>query len=157
MAFAGGFNAMGFQPITETSTTQKHPLGTTVRAFDPATQQEAEFVYLKGVASTAVGDFVVYEDGETTRAVAASKGPGAVAMSANVANQYGWYARKGVVPVAVAGAVADGSIPYVTATAGALDDAVVAGQGVSGAKFAAAAGGAGTVAVDLAYPSVGEF
>ena len=157
MAFAGAFNAMGMQPVTDTSTTQKHSLGTTMRAYDPVSQEEAEFVYLQGVASTAVGDFVVYEDGQTTRAVAASKGPGAVAMSANVASQFGWYARRGRVPVSVAAAVADGTQPYVTATPGALDDAVVAGSGVSGAKFTEAAAGAGLTNIELAYPEVGSF
>ena len=37
----------GMQPIADTSTTQRHPLGTIVRA-DDATYGEGEFVYLKG-------------------------------------------------------------------------------------------------------------
>lgn len=85
---------VGGQPIANTETTQNHPLGTITRGWDP-TFGEGEFIYLLGVASTAVGDLVVW-DGvtyATTRApVTANLGRGvAVAMSANVASQYGWY------------------------------------------------------------------
>lgn len=85
---------IGSQPIDATSTTQGLPLGTRVRAVD-SSYGEGEFVYLKGVASTAAGDFVVFDAkaGTTTRAVAGTTKTGsvAVAMSANVASQYGWY------------------------------------------------------------------
>ena len=116
------------------------------------------FIYHKGVASTAVGDFCVLDQyaGTSTRAVAASKGPGGVAMSANVANQYGWYCVRGAVPVKAATVVA-GTIPFVTATDGTLDDTAAAGQGISGAKFATADGtpSAGLAVILLRYPSVG--
>ena len=45
------------QRIDAISTTKNHPLGTIVRAVDP-TYGEAEFIYLKGVASTVVGSGV---------------------------------------------------------------------------------------------------
>ena len=47
---------IGMQAIADTSSTQQHPLGTVVRAVD-ATYGAGEFVYLKGVASTAVGSW----------------------------------------------------------------------------------------------------
>ena len=47
-------NYVGAQPIEDTSTTQKHPLGTIVRGTDP-TYGEGEFIYLLGVANTVVG------------------------------------------------------------------------------------------------------
>ena len=84
---------IGFQPIGVTSTTQNHPLGTVVTAKDP-TYGEGEFIYLEGVASTAVGDAVTYDAAfQTARAAAGTNLPRAVAfaMSANVASQYGWY------------------------------------------------------------------
>ena len=82
---------VGAQGLELTDTTQNHELGTEVQGFD-STYGTATFKYLKGVASTVVGDLVVYDQkaNTTTRAVAGSRGPAAVAMSANVANQYGW-------------------------------------------------------------------
>src|SRR5690348_11164155 len=83
---------IGAQPIADTSTTQNHPLGTIVRAVDP-TYGEGEFIYLLGAGSTAVRDWVSYnsDDWTTTRLAANAIGPVGVAMSANVASQYGWY------------------------------------------------------------------
>ncbi len=148
---------VGGQAIADTSAVQKHPLGTRVRAYDP-TYGEAEFVYLKGVAATAAGDLVTYESqtGATARSGAASKGPCAVAMSANVANQFGWYAVAGAIVALYAGAAVAGAIPYVTATAGAIDDAVVAGQGIVGAAVVSSAG-AGLGVVQLDHPSIGAL
>lgn len=99
MAFHITDAKVGFQPIANTETTQKHPLGTVVRAVDP-TYGEGEFIYLKGVASTAVGSLVTYNTSSFTTALApvgANKPqPIAVAMSANVADQYGWYQISGI-------------------------------------------------------------
>lgn len=94
MAYSVTNPIAGSQNIADTSTTQNHPLGTIVQAKD-ATFGEGEFIYLLGVASTAVGDVVVW-DGvtyQTTRAaVTTLQGRSVgVAMSANVASQYGWY------------------------------------------------------------------
>src|SRR5574341_35098 len=151
--------ALGYQDIAETSTTQKHPLGTRVIASDPV-YGEAEFIYLKGVAATAIGNLVTYDvkDGVTVRAVAASKGPAAVAMSANVANQYGWYCVKaGSVPLSCAAAAAVDVALYVTATAGAVDDAAVAGQGIVGAMLNTAAAGAALADARINYPDIGAL
>lgn len=99
---------MGQQSLMTTSTTQAHPLGTTTKGIDTGTLQYGPgiFIYLKGATSTAAGDAVVYDvvAGTTTRTVAASVGPVAIAMSANVASQYGWYMVVGTAPVATASA-----------------------------------------------------
>lgn len=148
--------ALGVQPIADTETVQKHPLGTTVRAVDE-TYGEGEFVYLKGVASTVVGSVVIFDQraATTTLAVAGSRGPAAVAMSANVANQYGWYQVSGSA-VAKAATVAANASPYVTATAGTIDDAVVSGDKIDGARFKTADGtpSAGFAVLQLARPSL---
>lgn len=111
---------LGMQPIAVTDTTQNHPLGTIVHATDP-TYGEGEFIYLKGVASTAVGDWVSYQgsSGATTRwAGTAGEGrPLAVAMSANVANQYGWYQIAGNAVANISGTVAAGDKVFWQATA----------------------------------------
>jgi hypothetical protein len=89
----------GFQPIAVTDTTQNHPLGTIVRGFDP-TYGAAEFIYLKGVASTAVGSIATYNTTSFQTALAPvgtnKPQPVAIAMSANVASQYGWYQIAGI-------------------------------------------------------------
>ena len=88
----------GAQPIANTETTQKHVLGTIVRAWDP-TYGEGEFIYLLGVASTVVGSLVTYNATTWQTALspdtAAFQAPVAVAMSANVASAYGWYQISG--------------------------------------------------------------
>jgi hypothetical protein len=132
---------MGLQPIADTSTTQNHTLGTTVRADDPA-YFAGEFIYLKGVASTAVGSWVLYsEDDYTTSLLAANDiGQVAVAMSANVASQYGWYQVRGkAIGKALTGFLDNANV-YSTATAGSVDDAVVAGDRVKKCKGASAVG-----------------
>lgn len=146
---------IGAQDIATTDTVKNLPVGTLVKAVDP-TYGEGEFIYLKGVASTVVGDLVVYDQyaNTTTRAVAGSRGPAAVAMSANVANQYGWYQVKGAA-VVKAGTVAAGGNVYLTATAGTVDDAVVAGDKVDGARIKTADGtpSAGFAVVQLDRPA----
>lgn len=112
---------IGCQPIAATSTTQAVPLGTIVRAVDTL-YGEGAFIYLKGVASTAVSDAVVYDvkAGTTTRTVATSAGLVGIAMSANVALQYGWYQIQGEAIVKVAANVAAGKTVSTTATDGTL-------------------------------------
>jgi hypothetical protein len=146
----------GLRPIAESSTTQYHPLGTRGVAAD-VTYGTAEFIYLAGVASTVPGDFVCYnlKTGATVRAVhggATSTGPGAVAMSANLAGQYGWYAIFGAVPVVAATVAADAPL-YLTSTAGSLDDSVVSGDKIDG-MISRAATAAGYATCQLAYPAI---
>lgn len=156
MTFVSVEARSGVQAIADTSTVQNHALGTTVRAVDE-TYGEGEFVYLKGAASTVVGSVVIFDQkaATTTLAVAGSRGPAAVAMSANVANQYGWYQVSGSA-VAKAATVVAGASPYVTATAGTIDDAVVATDKIDGARFKTADGtpAAGFAVLQLARPSL---
>ena len=140
---------IGAQPIADTSTVQNHPLGTIVSAVDP-TLGAGEFVYLVGVASTVLGSFVTYNasDNSTNLLAANAIGPVGVAMSINVASQYGWYQISGkAVGKALAGFADNGNV-YATATAGSIDDAVVAGDRVKLAKGASAVG---THSTGLAY------
>lgn len=158
---------LGWQPISDTTATstittpltnpnRQHPLGTIIRAVDPV-YGAGEFIYLAGVASTAVGDLVIYDQraGTTTRAAAGSRGPCAVAMSANLANQFGWYQVSGAAVVKSLTAATNGNV-YLTATAGTVDDAVVAGDKVDGARYKTADGNpsAGFAVLQLARPSL---
>lgn len=89
--------------VASGSTKPTVPLGSIIRAVDP-TYGVGEFIFLLGVASTAVGTLVVY-DGTTyatTRApVTSSMGrPLAVAMQASTASQWGWYQISGTAVIA---------------------------------------------------------
>jgi predicted phage tail protein len=117
---------IGAQPIDVTSTTQQHPLGTVIRAVD-ATYGEGEFIYLKGVASTTASAAVVYNAaaGTTTLTTATTAGAVAIAMSANVASQYGWYQISGEAVVLVAASVvAAKNVAGLAATPGTLTPGV---------------------------------
>ncbi len=140
MAFTIQENTLIGQPIADSSTAARHAPGAVVRAKDPV-YGSGEFVYLKGIGSTVVGSVVIYnpDDFSTSLLVANDIGPVAVAMSANLASQYGWYQIQGKA-VVKAGTVADNSNVYATATPGQVDDAVVAGDRVKNAKFASADG-----------------
>lgn len=126
------------------------PLGTIVQATDP-TYGVGEFIFLKGVASTAVGSWVTYnlDDWSTALLAANAIGPVAVAMSANVASQYGWYQISGkAVGKALTGYL-DNALVFSTATAGSVDDTVVDGDMVHLAK--------GASAVDTPSAGLAEF
>ena len=102
-----------------------------------------EYIYLLGVASTVAGDAVIYSGAyATARAVANLKGLVAFAMAATVAAKYGWYQTAGLVNGLTLTAVVTAAPLYLTATAGQLDDAVVATDLVYGA-FATGTGGVG--------------
>lgn len=98
------------------------------------------FVYLKGVANTAVGSWVTMnmDDGTTTLLAANAIGPVGIAMSANVANQWGWYQRVGKAIGKCLTGYADNGKVYITATSGSVDDASIAGDLVVNAKGASA-------------------
>lgn len=155
MAYTIAENALIGQNFADVSTTAKHALGLRVKAKDP-TYGVGEFIYLKGVASTAVGSWVTFntDDHSTTLLAANAIGPVAVAMSATVASTYGWYQVYGkAVGLALTGFVDDANV-YATATAGSVDDAVVAGDRVKIAKGASAVGtpSAGLAEFEITYP-----
>ena len=133
-------NLVGAQPIDETSTTQRHPLGTIVTASSD-TYGGGEFIYLKGIGSTVVGSVVNYDTAWTTELNTtglATPSPLAVAMSANVANQYGWYQISGIAVVVKSNALSLAIGDTIATSAGA---AIVVASGliVNGAIVAAAA------------------
>lgn len=146
------------QAISDTSTTQLVPLGTRVKAIDKASTAygEGEFIYLLGVASTGVGDAVTFSgDNYSTALLAANAiGPVAFAMSANVASQYGWYQVYGKAVGKVLASFADNANCYATATAGSMDDAVVAGDLVKNCKGASAIDtpDTGLAELEIQYP-----
>ena len=151
------------QQVDESSTTQYMPLGTVLKAQDKDTSTnygEAEFVYAKGVASTAVGSVVVIDGVGHTTALASANALGqiGVAMSANTAaTSYGWYCIKAqAVPAKVLASFADAKACYLTATPGSLDDAAVAGDLVHSAISVSAIDtpSTGLALIGISYPYV---
>ena len=140
MAYQVTDGRVGVQTIVTNSTTQNHPLGTIIRAKDP-TYGEGEFIYLKGVASTVVGSIVEYntsfQTGLETTALAEPQ-PNAVAMSACVASEYGWYQISGNAVVTKANTVSFAADAPLAAGAG-LAIAVVSGLAINGAIVAVVA------------------
>lgn len=144
-----------YQAIEDTSTTQQHYIGYRVQAWHP-TYKVGEFVYLIGVANTIATDWVVYDEaGATIRITAASVGPVGIAMSANVASQYGWYQIFGQAIGGSGGAIVDNALVYATGAGavGTVDDAVVDGDLVHGAICRSTVSGAViTGTYQLTYP-----
>ncbi len=155
MAYTITNNMVGASQITDVDSSQRHPLGFIVQAYDP-TYGAGEFIYLKGVASTAVGSAVTYnlDDGTTALLAANAIGPVAIAMSGNTAaTTYGFYQISGKA-VVKAGTVADNANVYASGTPGTVDDAVVDGDMVHLAKFASADGtpSAGLAEIEISRP-----
>jgi hypothetical protein len=145
MAYVFMDSQLGQPPIAATNATQTNiapwKLGDICKAVDPV-YGTGEFIYLKGVASTAVGSWVTYNSDDFSTALLAANaiGPVAVAMSANVANQFGWYQIQGkAIGLTLSGFVDNANV-YATGTAGSVDDAVVAGDRVKNAVGASAIG-----------------
>lgn len=144
MAFVPSENELGIQPIASFSSTQAHPLGKIVRAFD-STLGAGEFIYLKGVASTVVGSLVTYVASTGVTALTTTSGvvnggaPLAVAMSANiVATTFGWYQIEGdavIKKTAVKVDPAGTTKVYLSATAGRVMQTSVSGRQVIGARW----------------------
>jgi hypothetical protein len=159
MAYTITENRLGQSLIGSIDTTAQTPVGTIVFATDP-TYGAGEFIYLKGLASTVVGSWVTYnmDDGSTTLLAANAIGPVAVAMAATVANTWGWYQIGGkAVGLALAGFVDNANV-YGTATAGSVDDTIVAGDRVQNAKGASAVGtpSAGLAEFEIWRPFVND-
>jgi len=109
-------------------TAQRNPLGL-VAAGLGADGGYAEYVYLLGVASTAIGSWVNYDVGVDystalldTDVAATMLGRIAIAMGATVAASYGWYQITGAASGLALTASTDTKNAFATATAGSVDD-----------------------------------
>lgn len=157
-------NYIGGQPIATTDTVQNHPLGTIVRGRQTDTGGGGgEFIYLLGVASTVVGSLVTYNATtfQTTLSptnTTTDGPPVAVAMSANIAGQYGWYQISGLAVIkktAVSFAPSTGI--WLSGTAGRVFATASSGRGIVGARTAnltTVASATSTVTVLINRPSI---
>lgn len=134
------------QNIDERSTTKKFALGTEVQAKH-ATYGNGTFVYMQGVASCAVRNWVTLEHdtGAVVRLAANAIGPVGIAMATLTASYYGFFGITGKLLGTCLTQFADNGRVYITGTAGAVDDTSVAGDVVWNAK------GASLTVVDSGY------
>lgn len=107
---------------TDVHTSAYNALGS--RAYDAVGN---EYIYLSGLASTAVGTWVVYDElGVTILMITTSIGPAAIAQAAVLGSQYGWYMISGRCSGLALTAYADNATVNATATPGSVDDNAVA-------------------------------
>lgn len=134
---------------TIVDTVRQHKLGT--KGFDNSGN---EYIYLQGIAATAQFDVVTYDElFLTALAIADAIGPVAVAQAAITASEFGWYLIKGTGTASSAAAVADDSELYLTAVAGEVDDADVAGDLVIG-MWSRSVAANDVITAQLDYPKV---
>lgn len=115
-------------------------LGSIAKAYHP-TFGEGEFIYLLGVVGTLAGLMVSYNattwQTTLTPNTAKSAFPIAVAMSANVANQFGWYQIAGIATILkTATQVLPGVKIFQSATIGRVMPTSASGLEILGARAA---------------------
>lgn len=140
MAYIPSDNTLGVQAIGLNSATQNHPLGSEMDAYDQSLGA-GRFIYLLGVASTVVGSVVKYNATTWQTALITNTAnqavPLAVAMSANVAGQFGWYQIAGNAVIKKTAVQVLPQVPvFLSATAGRVKVLASAGLQVVGARSA---------------------
>ena len=165
MTFKMNNITIGSQQITDTSSTQLHPLGSIIRAVDPSLG-EGEFIYLKGVTGTIVGTVVTYDTstlgaGATTLIVADASGPVAVAMAITVGSTFGWYGIQGTFSVDTVANSAEAAPsvknPGRETTDGKVGDGRAAGDEINNFFQRVATTAAAVVEHQIDHPYVNNF
>jgi hypothetical protein len=140
MAWTSVDLALGVVGLTDVDPTPgavgRYPqFGAKVKGIDPSLGG-GEFIFLKGVASLAVGDVVTYNGntGATTRwaGTANTGAPIAVAITTPSSTQGGWFQIGGNAVINCTGTVAAGDPAFFSATA-SVKTAAAAGKQVMGA------------------------
>lgn len=132
------------------------PLGTKCAARDTSNGYYGEFVYMKGAASVAAGNWCLlnYDNGTVSLLADNDIGGVGVAMGAIIASTYGWFQIRGKAEAALAASCADNATLYTTSTAGVADDTATSMTEILGAKGAETISSAGNAEVELNYPTV---
>lgn len=139
--------------LSEVYTTAKFKVGEVV-----ADENGNQYIFGSGVASCVAGSWVSLDEAaQATLLAANAKGRVGVAMGAIVASTYGFFQIYGKSTTALAlTGFADNADCYATATAGSVDDAIVAGDRVKGAIGRSAVSG-GVITVELNFPIVDDM
>ena len=150
--------SIGASPITQVDDAARHTIGTIMPASDPVLGA-GEFIYLPGVVGVVLGTLVDYNllaGTVTITPATGGTGPVAVAMAATVAGKFGWYQIAGVATVLAPNAMVVGADCYMV-SAGRVDDAVVANEGILSMKALSTTGvpSAGLARVSMNRPTHG--
>lgn len=112
-----------------------------------------EYIYLQGTTSVVANDWVVYDENfTTTRLTANEVGPVAIASTAILTGEYGWFLIKGIAQANTDTISADSSL-YIDGTDGRVDDLGVSGDLVIGA-YSMTASVSNVATVSITYPHV---
>lgn len=151
---------LGVPTLTDVSTTPLLALGTVVRGYDDVSDTNGEYMYVRfGAAGTVGQPGLIDLHNKVTLAsnAAANSGkPVGIIVAPVVADgDYGFVQIGGKAVVKSNAAVADAKV-MLTAVAGTVDDAALAGCQLIGAEFATADGtpAAGFAYVNLNRPAV---
>jgi len=133
-------------------------VGTRARGYD-TTGNSAEYIYLKGVASTIVGSVVTYDElGVSTLLAANAKGPVAVATAiTDSTSTWGWYGIQGTFLTDVVASSADNSTIGRETTDGKVGDGRAAGDQIANAFQRAATTAAAVVLCQFDHSYVDDF
>lgn len=143
------------------------PTGNLTKVYDSAEMEVGQlvwdangnaYIFGQGVASCAAGSWVSLDEAaQATLLAANAKGRVGVAMAAIVAGKYGYFQvfGKTITAKALTGFADNGDV-YATATAGSIDDSVVAGDRVHGAWGRSAVSG-GVITAELNFPYVDDI
>jgi hypothetical protein len=148
-----GYGIISGSLLTDHGTTALNTLG--ARRMDKAGN---EYIYLTGVASTAAGSWVTYDEAYLTSLLTSNAfGLVAIAQAATVASEYGWYLIYGSGTGVIGNEVSADKAAYISSVTGSVDDLLVTGDMVHGAiiRGASAVTGA-SVAVQVSYPFVND-
>lgn len=135
----------------------RNPIGARCFGVDPL-GNAAEFIYLKGVASTIVGSVVTFDEAGVTALIAADAvGPVAVALAiVDDVAKFGWYGISGTFPTDVVASCADNAAIGRETTNGKVGDGFASGDQIFGAVSRAATTAAAVVNCQYQYPYVGN-
>ncbi len=121
------------------------------------------YIYLKGITSTAAGDWVNFKAGvwATARLTTAMRGGVAIATAAvDATTKYGWYGYVGTFTSNCLSASLSNVPLYATGTAGSAEDLLTKNEQIKGA-FATGAPvtstGGGSQVVSINKPTVGSY
>lgn len=149
MPFTPTTHSLGIQPIATKETTQRHPLGTIVAAYDPVSYGAGEFIYLLGLSTTFTGAMVTWGGGASgtssyqtalAQSTASQAQSLAVAMTNASANEYAWYQIQGAAVVGTNGTLAAGPAAVYLAASGSITSTAAAGVQVLNARNQTATG-----------------
>ncbi len=147
---------LGVPVLTAVETALQMPLGTIVEGYDDVIGQRGEYMYVQFGATITEGQAVCIDHtNKCTLASSTNQANDGIPLGfavggAALDTEYGFLKISGKTKVK-AGVVAAGAKMFLTAVAGTVDDAAIAGSQVIGAEFDTADG---TPAAGFAYATI---